>query len=46
MKNSETNLLGRMIRRAGEIWGELDYAQQRLFEIRTGVSAKSSKPRL
>ena len=26
-------------RRAREIWAELDYAQRRLFEMRTGVDA-------
>lgn len=26
------------IRRVRRIWGELDYAQRRLFEIRTGIA--------
>ena len=30
---------GRAIRRLAQIWTEMDYAQRRLFEIRTGVPA-------
>jgi hypothetical protein len=29
--------ISRFIRRAREIWAELDYAQRRLLEIRTGL---------
>ena len=28
---------GKVVSRAQQIWAELDYAQRRLFEIRTGV---------
>ncbi|HWD76949.1 MAG TPA: hypothetical protein VG371_17560 [Solirubrobacteraceae bacterium] len=31
--------------RARRTWSELDYAQRRLFEIRTGVEASGSHPR-
>lgn len=31
----------RLARRARRIWAELDYAQRRLFEIRTGVPIES-----
>ena len=31
----------RIARRARRIWGELDYAQRRSFEIRTGVPIES-----
>ena len=30
--------ISRLTRRAREIWAELDYAQRRLLEIRTGLS--------
>ncbi|MGI8712256.1 MAG: hypothetical protein ACR2NR_03555 [Solirubrobacteraceae bacterium] len=44
MKNETTSLSGRVrairsrsIGRARVIWSELDYAQQRLFEVQTGL---------
>jgi hypothetical protein len=45
MNNQTTSLAGRVrairtrsIARARVIWSELDYAQQRMFEIQTGLS--------
>ena len=29
--------ISRFVRRAREIWAEMDYAQRRLLEIRTGL---------
>lgn len=32
--------LKRAIKRVKQVWSDLDYAQQRLFEIQTGISPK------
>jgi hypothetical protein len=47
MNNQTTSLAGRVrasrrrsIDRARVIWSELDYAQQRMFEIQTGLRAQ------
>jgi hypothetical protein len=37
MKTSATEHIGRTIKRFRSTWAELDYAQRRLLEIRTGV---------
>lgn len=36
---------GQILHRASQIWGELDYAQRRLMEIRTGVPQRSRRRR-
>jgi hypothetical protein len=50
MKNQTTSRSGRVrairnrsIDRARVIWSELDYAQQRMFAIQTGLSARSPR---
>ncbi len=35
----------RMVGRARQIWGELDYTQRRLFEVRTGVPTLTPEER-
>jgi hypothetical protein len=42
---STQTLAGRLIGRVSEIWSELDYAQRRLFELRTGVPVEDKRPR-
>jgi hypothetical protein len=37
MKTESASRTGRTIRRAKKLWAELDYAQRRMLEIRTGV---------
>jgi hypothetical protein len=37
MNTTPDSRTARLIRRAAQIWEELDYAQRRLLEIRTGV---------
>ncbi|HEY4825616.1 MAG TPA: hypothetical protein VIH85_02565 [Solirubrobacteraceae bacterium] len=37
MKTSATSRIKRAARRAKRLWSELDYAQRRVFEMRTGV---------
>jgi hypothetical protein len=37
MKTRTTKHIGRTIKRFRSTWAELDYAQRRLLEIRTGV---------
>lgn len=34
----------RTVRRAKAIWGELGYAQRRMFEIRTGIEPDERPP--
>ncbi|HWE09982.1 MAG TPA: hypothetical protein VG325_11540 [Solirubrobacteraceae bacterium] len=34
-----------LVTRARRTWSELDYAQRRLFEIRTGLEVSGSHPR-
>ena len=34
------------IGRAKAIWGELEYAQQRMFEVRTGIKVDERPPPL
>jgi hypothetical protein len=36
--------LKRRIGRAKAIWSELDYAQRRMFEIRTGIEVDARPP--
>jgi hypothetical protein len=50
MRNDTTSLSGRVrsirnrsIDRARVIWSELDYAQQRMFEIQTGMRMPSAR---
>jgi hypothetical protein len=33
-----------MLRRVRSTWAELDYAQRRMFELRTGISAVPPQP--
>lgn len=35
----------RIIERVSEVWGELDYAQRRMFEMRTGLPEAMRTPR-
>jgi hypothetical protein len=37
VKTSATSRIKRAARRAKRLWSELDYAQRRVFEMRTGV---------
>jgi hypothetical protein len=37
VKTSATSRIKRAARRAKRLWAELDYAQRRVFEMRTGV---------
>jgi hypothetical protein len=37
MRTASASRTGRTIQRAKELWSELDYAQRRMLEIRTGV---------
>jgi hypothetical protein len=37
VKTSATSRIKRATRRAKRLWSELDYAQRRVFEMRTGV---------
>lgn len=50
MRDQTTSLSGRVrairnrsIDRARVIWSELDYAQQRMFEIQTGLHVRSPR---
>jgi hypothetical protein len=45
MKTVTESRLSRTINRLKQIWSELDYAQQRLFEIRTGIPASALEKR-
>ena len=37
----------RLLRRLRQVWSELDYAQRRAFEIRTGIPLRAEKrPRI
>jgi hypothetical protein len=38
--NSRATRIARRVRRT---WAELDYAQRRMFELRTGVSARGQR---
>ena len=46
MTTSKTSRTGKAINRAQQIWAELDYAQRRMFELRTGVPTLSRQNRL
>jgi hypothetical protein len=37
MNTTTASTISRFVRRVGQIWSELDYAQRRLLELRTGV---------
>jgi hypothetical protein len=42
-----TSRIKRVARRVKRIWSELDYAQRRMFEMRTGVPARAQRrPRI
>ena len=43
--NIKTSRTGKAVSRAQQIWAELDYAQRRLFELRTGVPARPRENR-
>ena len=44
---TETSRIKRVARRAKRIWSEMDYAQRRMFELRTGVPARADRrPRI
>jgi hypothetical protein len=50
MRNQTSQLSGRVralrnrsINRARVIWSELDYAQQRMFEIQTGLQSRGPR---
>lgn len=45
MLTSATSKTGRVVKRLKALWGELDYAQRRSFELQTGVSAGSGRRR-
>jgi hypothetical protein len=45
MQTAANSRAKRAISRARRIWSELDYAQRRLFEIRTGVRATAPEMR-
>jgi hypothetical protein len=52
MSNRTTSRSRRIIARLAQAWGEMDYAQRRLLEIRTGIrytrgatSTASQRPR-
>jgi hypothetical protein len=42
---AKTSRVGRIAGRVKEIWAELDYAQSRLLEIRTGVPGLTQRGR-
>lgn len=41
----KTSRIGQAVSRAHQIWAELDYAQRRLFELRTGVPVRPGENR-
>lgn len=43
---SKLTRTGQAVSRAQQIWAELDYAQRRLFELRTGVPSVPRQNRL
>ncbi len=43
---AKTSRSRRAVNRAQQIWAELDYAQRRLFELRTGVPSGPRQNRL
>ena len=45
MLASATSKTGRVVKRLKRLWGELDYAQRRSFEIQTGVPVGTGKRR-
>lgn len=46
MSTTTTHFRAGIVERVSGIWSELDYAQRRLFEIRTGIPEVSRGPRL
>jgi hypothetical protein len=47
MTNATGSRVSQIISRIGQVWAELDYAQRRLFEIRTGIPARDGdRPRI
>lgn len=40
------SLITRTIHRVKAIWSEMDYAQRRMFEIRTGIPTDPRPPRM
>lgn len=40
---STNSRAARIARRLRRTWGDMDYAQRRMFELRTGVSARPSR---
>lgn len=45
MTTFKTSRTGKAVSRAQQIWAELDYAQRRLFELRTGVPTRPRESR-
>jgi hypothetical protein len=46
MRITRSSRTRRSLHRAKEIWQELDYAQQRAFEIRTGIPVGARENRV
>jgi hypothetical protein len=44
MQATRSHKTRRMLRRVRSTWAELDYAQRRMFELRTGISAVPPQP--
>jgi hypothetical protein len=45
MLTSATSKAGRVVKRLKRLWGELDYAQRRSFELQTGVPVGTGRRR-
>ncbi len=45
MRTAKHSHVSRALGRAKRIWSELDYAQRRLFELRTGVPSTTPERR-
>lgn len=45
MLKATASQIKRLVRRFRRVWAELDYAQRRVFEIRTGVPVGPGKGR-
>ncbi len=44
MSTTKTSRIGQIVDHVSRVWGEMDYAQRRLLEIRTGAELTRREP--
>ncbi len=44
MSTTKTSRIGQIVGHVSRVWGEMDYAQRRLLEIRTGAELTRREP--